>query len=370
MRYGRGAIVAAVLVMMAAAAPAAAWPDAAKPAEAADLSGLHDFDFMHGDWKARHRKLRAGSSDDWVEFDGVFTQRPLMDGRANSGDNLFNTPDGPYRGVSLRAYDPKTGLWAVWWVDGRDPGAGVGKPNKGRFENGVGLFYSDGTWNGKPARWRVTWTRPTPAAARWEQAVSTDGGETWTVNWTTEFTRAKAGDPTVTTGWIPAADRPGGINAFDARPGDWTVRHRRLKARLAGSDEWVDFDGVQTWWPTLGGAGNLDDNLFAMPGGPYGGVTLRAYDLKTGLWSIWWLDGRDPHGNLEPPMKGRFADGVGTFYADDVLRGKPIKVRFIWSNLTASTAHWEQAFSPDGGETWETNWISDFTRADGKPRTR
>ena len=61
-------------------------------------------------------------------------------------------------------------------------------------------------------------------------------------------------------------------------------------------------------------------------------------------------------------MLGRFVGGVGTFYNDDTLRGKPIKVRFIWSNITRNAAHWEQAYSPDGGKTWETNWISDFTR--------
>jgi hypothetical protein len=61
-------------------------------------------------------------------------------------------------------------------------------------------------------------------------------------------------------------------------------------------------------------------------------------------------------------VKGRFAHGVGTFYADDKLRGRPIKVRFTWSHMTPTAAHWEQAFSPDGGKTWETNWITDFKR--------
>jgi hypothetical protein len=55
-------------------------------------------------------------------------------------------------------------------------------------------------------------------------------------------------------------------------------------------------------------------------------------------------------------------NGVGTFYSDDVLRGKPVRVRFVWSNITAEAAHWEQAFSPDGGKTWEVNWIADFKR--------
>jgi len=55
-------------------------------------------------------------------------------------------------------------------------------------------------------------------------------------------------------------------------------------------------------------------------------------------------------------VKGRFKNGVGIFYAEDTLRGKPIKVRFTWSHITATTARWEQAFSADGGKTWETNW--------------
>ncbi len=124
------------------------------------------------------------------------------------------------------------------------------------------------------------------------------------------------------------------------------------------------FIGEQVWWTTLNGMGNADDNLLRLPGGDYWGFTSRAYDPATGQWAIWWLDSRNPHGPLDPPMKGRFVDGVGTFYADDTLRGKPIKVRFIWSGITATEAHWEQAFSPDGGKTWETNWYSDFSKAD------
>ncbi len=155
-----------------------------------------------------------------------------------------------------------------------------------------------------------------------------------------------------------------GLHAFDLRAGKWHVVHKRLKERLAGSTQWETFTGEQVWWTTLNGQGNADDNLLRLPGGDYWGFTSRAYDAQTGLWAIWWLDSRNPHGPLDPPMKGRFVDGVGTFYADDTLRGKPIKVRFIWSNITATSAHWEQAFSPDGGKTWELNWTSDFTKAD------
>jgi hypothetical protein len=149
---------------------------------------------------------------------------------------------------------------------------------------------------------------------------------------------------------------------WDWLVGRWNVRHRRLKARLAGSTEWEEFDGTSALWLTLGGLGTIDDNVIALPGGTYRAVTVRAFDPKAGQWSIWWLDGRYPT-TIEPPVHGGFRDGVGTFIGDDTLRDRPIKVRLRWSDITATSAHWEQAFSPDGGGTWETNWAMDFIRA-------
>ena len=155
-----------------------------------------------------------------------------------------------------------------------------------------------------------------------------------------------------------------GLHDFDTRVGQWTAHHRKLKERLADNHEWVEFDGTQTFWQLMNGYANVDENVFELPGGAaYRGVTLRAYDPQTGQWAIWWLDGRNPFNEMDPPVKGRFENGVGTFYADDTLRGNPIKVRFVWSNMTATAAHWEQAFSPDGGKTWETNWITDFRKS-------
>ncbi|HEX7111358.1 MAG TPA: hypothetical protein VF216_02860 [Mizugakiibacter sp.] len=163
---------------------------------------------------------------------------------------------------------------------------------------------------------------------------------------------------------LRAADLSG-LHDFDFRVGTWIAHHRRLKARLAGSHAWETFDGTQTWWKAMDGYANVDDNVFHMPGGDVRGVTLRARDPASGQWAIWWLDGRNPFGHLDPPVKGRFVAGVGTFYADDTLRGRPIRVRSIWSHITPTSAHWEQAFSADGGKTWETNWITDFERPPG-----
>jgi hypothetical protein len=148
-----------------------------------------------------------------------------------------------------------------------------------------------------------------------------------------------------------------GLHDFDFFVGTWQTHSRRLKERLVGSHDWEKFDGTIRNIKLMNGLANVDDTEFDTPEGIYRGVAPRAYDPKSGLWAIWWIDGRNPHGPLDPPVKGRFVHGVGTFYADDTLRGKPIKVRFIWSHITPDSAHWEQAYSADGGKTWETNWI-------------
>jgi len=149
---------------------------------------------------------------------------------------------------------------------------------------------------------------------------------------------------------------------FDFLVGSWRVHHRRLKLRLAGNHDWEEFEGTSRLEMTMAGAGTVDDNWLDLPGGAYRAVGIRAYDPKTGLWSIWWLDGRNPQGPLDPPVRGRFENGIGTFTGNDTFNGKPIVVRYTWSRITPTTCHWEQAFSPDGGKTWETNWVMDLTR--------
>lgn len=161
---------------------------------------------------------------------------------------------------------------------------------------------------------------------------------------------------------VPAAE-PTSPHAGDWAwlAGRWTVKHSRLRERLAGSTAWEEFDGTCVNWPTLGGMGNVDDNVLEMAGGTYRALAMRAVDIRTRQWSIWWLDARSM--TIDPPVRGGFANGVGTFMGDDILDGRPIKVRFEWTSITSTSAHWEQAFSADAGATWETNWRMQFTRA-------
>lgn len=180
-------IAASVFAAVSPSPPAAASPPA--PAQTStDASGLHDFDFMFGNWRVRHHRLKS-APDEWVEFDGRSSTRPIMGGAGNLEDNVLNPPSGSYRAAAVRAYDAKTGLWAIWWVDGRNPHGVLDPPVSGRFENGIGRFYADYIQNGKPMRVRYTWTHATPDTAHWEQASSADAGKTWETNWKMDFTR-------------------------------------------------------------------------------------------------------------------------------------------------------------------------------------
>jgi hypothetical protein len=148
---------------------------------------------------------------------------------------------------------------------------------------------------------------------------------------------------------------------FDFFHGPWSVHHRKLRSRLAGCDDWDEFGGRCTCWPALDGAGNVDDNWLDDPSGAYGAIAMRSFDPADAVWSIWWLDQRSPR-HLDPPVVGHFADGVGTFVADDTFEGRPIQVRFTWLDTDTEHPRWEQAFSDDAGATWETNWRMWFTR--------
>jgi hypothetical protein len=154
-----------------------------------------------------------------------------------------------------------------------------------------------------------------------------------------------------------------GARDFDFIHGSWRVSHQRLAQRLKGSAEWVRFGGTMRAKSILGGLGNFDENVVELPQGAYEACTVRMFDAQQSRWSIYWIDGRDP--KLDPPMVGSFKDGVGTFFGDDVFEGRPIRIRFLWSQITERSARWEQAFSADAGATWETNWIMEFSRVSG-----
>jgi hypothetical protein len=345
---GGGALLASPVLASSrkpSAAPAATGPSAR----------AHDWDWLRGHWTVHHQRLkeRLAGSDEWQTFAGSSTLWATLGGLGTIDDNLVELPGDPYRGISVRAYDPATDRWSIWWLDGRNPAA-LDTPVLGRFDGSTGTFTGRATFQGRPIVMRFRWRDIHGARPWWEQAFSADDGATWEVNWRNYFSRVSADA-------VPLPALPDANRDWDFLAGRWNVRHRRLRHRHARNEEWDAFDGTLTNWPVLGGHGNVGDNVMHFPDGTVRGVGFRAFDPATRQWSSWWLDGRDP-ARIAAPMHGRFADGVATMLGDDTEAGRPVTTRVRWSRITARSARWEQAGSLDGGATWETNWISDFTR--------
>jgi hypothetical protein len=148
---------------------------------------------------------------------------------------------------------------------------------------------------------------------------------------------------------------------FDYFLGDWQVKHRRLKERLVGSTEWEEYEGTTHCEAILGGIANFNDSITHRAGSTYRSLGLRAFDAKTNAWTDWSLAGSNPT-QVTVDGVGRFVNGVGIFFADDTFNGKPIRVRGTFSSISPHEARWEQAFSPDGERTWETNYVMQYTR--------
>jgi hypothetical protein len=159
----------------------------------------------------------------------------------------------------------------------------------------------------------------------------------------------------------PAADSErDGQHDFDFELGSWNIHLRKLLHPLSGSKEWVRFDGTSVTRKVWDGRSQLEEFETNGAGGHIEGLTLRLYNPQTHEWSLYWANSRV--GKMDPPQVGRFRDGVGEFYAMDSLNGRTILVRFVWSKTNSDSPHFEQAFSDDGGKTWEVNWITDQTR--------
>jgi hypothetical protein len=151
-----------------------------------------------------------------------------------------------------------------------------------------------------------------------------------------------------------------GRKDFDFIIGRWKVHNRSLRARLKGSNDWLEFEGTSVARKLLGGIGNIDEITFDRETGPIEGMALRLFDPKSQEWSIYWSS--SVTGVLDTPMIGKFENGRGEFYAQETHENQYVYSRFIWSEITENSARWEQAFSPDRRKTWETNWIMEFAR--------
>lgn len=158
----------------------------------------------------------------------------------------------------------------------------------------------------------------------------------------------------------PVAQPRDGSHDFDFEFGVWTTRLARLQKPLTGSTTWVRYEGTTTVREVMGGRANLVELDVSGPAGRIEGLSLRLYNPDTRQWSLNFAG--IGSGVLTPPVYGEFRNGRGVFFGQDTLGGRAILVRFVISDITPRSARFEQAFSADGGETWEVNWIAEDTR--------
>jgi len=153
-----------------------------------------------------------------------------------------------------------------------------------------------------------------------------------------------------------------GQHDFDFELGTWKIHLKRLEHPLTGSNSWVEFDGTSMTRKVWDGRAQIEEFETDGTTGHIEGLTLRLYNPESHQWNLNWANSRT--GVLGQPTIGEFKNGRGEFFDQEAINGRTILVRFIWSEITPNSAHFEQSFSDDGGKTWEANWITDQTRVD------
>jgi hypothetical protein len=160
---------------------------------------------------------------------------------------------------------------------------------------------------------------------------------------------------------VSAAEQPrDGQHDFDFEIGTWKTHVKRLVKPLTGSTTWVEMNGVTTVRKVLNGRANLVELVADSPSGHFEGLSLRLYHPQSRQWTLNFANAAD--GILAQPTVGQFRNGRGEFYDQEELDGRAIFVRFVITPIDADTIRFEQAFSDDGGKTWEVNWIATDTR--------
>jgi hypothetical protein len=343
---------------------------AAKTAQQATTEahdGQHDFDFELGRWKI-HLKKRLHpltGSTTWVESDGTSVTRKVWDGRADLEQFETDGTSGHIEGLTLRLYNPQSHQWSLYWSSSTDGLVGV--PTIGEFKNGRGEFVDQETYHDRTILVRFAWSQTTSNSPHFEQSFSDDGGKTWETNWITDQTRVsddsdkmQTDSGTAKTTAPETTQEQDGQHDFDFEFGTWKTHLKRLAHPLSGSDTWVEYDGTSVVRKVWDGRANLGELDVGNTNAHIEGLTLRLYHPQSHQWSLYWANSKD--GSLAVPTVGQFKNGRGEFFDQEDFEGRSIFVRFIFSDATPTSFRTEQAFSTDGGKTWETNWIGTFTR--------
>ncbi|MGB6688033.1 MAG: hypothetical protein WBE76_09355 [Terracidiphilus sp.] len=371
-RIGKYAFVCALVYLASSCLMAShAAPSAADAGQEQARDGQHDFDFELGSWKI-HLKRRLHpltGSTTWVEFDGTSVTRKVWDGRSQLEEFETDSPAaGHIEGLTLRLHDPQSHQWRLYWANSKD---GTVVPAQiGEFKDGCGEFYGQDTLNGKNILIRFIWSNTNTSMPHFEQSFSGDGGKTWEVNWITDQTRVA--DQSAEANPAPAVTQtdPGTANTttaerdgqhdFDFNFGTWKTQIKRRLDPLTGSTTWIELSGTVTVRKVWNGRGQLEEIEADGPNGHWEGLTLFLYNPQSHQWSQIYANRKD--GILNPPSIGEFKNGRGELFDQEMFNGRAVLLRVVWSDIAPDSHHFEEAFSDDGGKTWEPNFVATLTR--------
>ena len=336
----------------------AASEDARAPG-AALRDGQHDFDFNFGIWNTHIKRLThpLSGSNDAIELNGTVTVRKVWGGRAQLEEIETDGPKGHWEGLTLFLYNPTAHQWSQTFV-GSDSGVFEGG-TIGSFNNGRGEFYSQDTLNGRSILVRGVWSDIKQDSHKYEESYSDDGGKTWEAVFSASLTRQQPAPAAMSSGSQEGSHE--GSHDFDFDFGPWQTHSKRLMHPLAGANDWVEMRGTTIVSKVWNGRANLAEFKADGPAGPLELLALRVYDPTHQQWSINFA--RPTVGTLGVPGIGQVRNGRLEFYDQEPINGKAVLVRFSIWGIDAKTSRSEQAFSADGGKTWEVNWINDYSRS-------
>jgi hypothetical protein len=342
--------------------------DAGPQSVGAARDGQHDFDFNIGVWHTHIRRVLDpfSGATHTMELNGTVTVRKVWDGRAQLEEIEADGPNGHWEGLTMFLYNPASHQWSQSFIGSKV--ATLEAPLIGSFKDGRGELFALDTDHNKTVLVRGVWSEIAPDSHHFQEDYSNDGGKTWAPSFIADLTREKdvAGAKLVRTSAPMNADAAAvdGQHDFDFDIGTWKTHSSRLLHPLTGSKEWTDMDGVSVVKKVWDGRANLAEYKADGPAGHVELAGLRWFNPTTHEWNI---DFATPNvGTLGIPGVGEFKNGRANFYDYELVNGKSVLVRFSIWRITDDTAQSEQAFSDDGGKTWEVNWINKYTRMKGE----
>jgi hypothetical protein len=326
--------------------------------------GQHDFDFNIGVWHTHIRRVLdpLSGSPESIEINGTVTVRKVWDGRAQLEEIEADGPKGHWEALTLFLYSPKSHQWSQSFINSKI--AMLTSPLVGAFKDGRGELFAQDTFHDKTILVRGVWSDIEPDSHRFEESYSNDGGKTWAAAFIADLTRENhpvAPEIAAATPGTNSQDADkDGQHDFDFDLGKWKTHSSRLLHPLSGSTTWVDMDGFTVVSKVWDGRANLAEYEADGPAGHIQLLSLRWFNPVAHEWDI---DFATPNvGSLGIPGIGEFKNGRGDFYDQEEINGKFVLVRFSIWRTGPDTAQSEQAFSDDGGKTWEVNWINKYTR--------